>query len=89
MISNPSCKIHLAILGLALFIVTHIVAQDLPVTKPEELGFSSKRLERIDEAFGAFVKENKMAGSVILIARKGKYTLSLHDALPIYRKSVV
>ena len=49
-------------------------AQELVVGKPEELGFSPQRLERIDQVFNSYVKENKMAGSVILVARKGKIT---------------
>ena len=49
-------------------------AQDLVIGKPEELGFSTQRLERIDQVFNSYVKENKMAGSVILVARKGKIT---------------
>src|SRR5688572_5177838 len=48
------------------------LGQDLPVTKPEDVGFSGKRLERIDEAFTGYVKDYKMAGSVILVSRKGK-----------------
>ena len=47
-------------------------AQDLVIGKPEELGFSTQRLERIDQVFNSYVTENKMAGSVILVARKGK-----------------
>src|SRR5690606_7590757 len=37
-----------------------------------ELGFSSERLQRLDEKFNSYVTDNKMAGSVILVARKGK-----------------
>ncbi len=47
-------------------------AQGLVIGKPEELGFSTQRLERIDQVFNSYVTENKMAGSVILVARKGK-----------------
>jgi CubicO group peptidase (beta-lactamase class C family) len=46
--------------------------QNLPVAKPEEVGFSSQRLAHLDETFSSYVKEEKMAGSVILVARKGK-----------------
>jgi CubicO group peptidase (beta-lactamase class C family) len=46
--------------------------QELVIGKPEELGFSTQRLERIDQVFNSYVTENKMAGSVILVARKGK-----------------
>ena len=47
-------------------------AQELIVAKPDDLGFSSQRLERLDQIFNSYVTENKMAGSVILVARKGK-----------------
>jgi CubicO group peptidase (beta-lactamase class C family) len=46
--------------------------QELVIGKPEELGFSTQRLARIDQVFNSYVTENKMAGSVILVARKGK-----------------
>lgn len=72
MTTKPSRKIHFTIILSVVLLVTRLVAQDLPVAKPEELGFSSKRLERIDEAFNGYVKDNKMAGSVILVSRKGK-----------------
>lgn len=55
------------------FLLTQLTyGQDLPLVKPEDIGFSSKRLDRIDEIFNGYVKNNKMAGSVILVARKGK-----------------
>jgi CubicO group peptidase (beta-lactamase class C family) len=47
-------------------------AQELQAAKPEELGFSSERLGRIDKVFSTYVTEDKMAGSVVLIVRKGK-----------------
>ena len=46
--------------------------QELVIGKPEEQGFSTQRLARIDQVFNSYVTENKMAGSVILVARKGK-----------------
>jgi CubicO group peptidase (beta-lactamase class C family) len=57
---------------LAVLFVNLTLAQELQTIKPEEAGFSAKRLERIDEVFNSYVKDNKMAGSVILVARKGK-----------------
>lgn len=69
---KPTYKIHFTTALVVLLFVTRVLAQDLTVAKPEDLGFSSKRLERIDEAFNGFVKDNKMAGSVILVSRKGK-----------------
>lgn len=59
--------------SVAFFMLVRICAgQELQTSKPEDVGFSSERLHRIDQAFRAYVTDNKMAGSVILIARKGK-----------------
>ncbi len=54
------------------FISTILIAQETGSATAEELGFSTERLARLDEKFQSYVAENKMAGSVILIARKGK-----------------
>src|SRR5512136_3344973 len=40
--------------------------------KPEGLGFSSARLARINTAMQRYVDEQKLAGIVTLIARRGK-----------------
>lgn len=47
-------------------------AQDLPVAKPEAVGFSPERLQRLSTVLQAYADDKKMAGSVILIARHGK-----------------
>ena len=47
-------------------------AQELKIADPAEIGFSSQRLDRIDQVFSRYVEEDQMAGSVILLARKGK-----------------
>ncbi|HEX6226623.1 MAG TPA: serine hydrolase domain-containing protein [Chryseolinea sp.] len=49
-----------------------VLGQEITPTKAEDVGFSSVRLARIDDIFTTYVKENKMAGSVILVSRKGK-----------------
>jgi len=72
MSSKLSFNIHFNLIIVVSLLFSQTQGQDLPVAKPEDLGFSSKRLERIDDAFNGFVKDNKMAGSVILISRKGK-----------------
>ena len=45
---------------------------DLPATKPEKVGLSSKRLERIDKVMQQYVDEGRIAGAVTLVARRGK-----------------
>ena len=56
------------LLGLSSF----INAQDLQLASPEAVGMSSERLERLTKAFSDYEKNDRMAGSVILLARKGK-----------------
>ena len=55
-----------------LLTISIIYGQDINLVNPEDIGFSAERLNRIDEVFSNYVKKEKMAGSVILIARKGK-----------------
>jgi CubicO group peptidase (beta-lactamase class C family) len=64
---------RLLFISLVFFCLhTSSIAQDLSVAKPESIGFSSERLARLDEKFNSYVTDNKMAGSVILVERKGK-----------------
>ena len=50
---------------------TSISAQELSKTKPEEVGLSSERLQRLSEIQQGYVDDGKLSGSVTLIARKG------------------
>ena len=48
-------------------------AAPLPrAAKPEDVGLSSQRLQRLTEAFTADVNAEKIPGAVILVARRGK-----------------
>ena len=47
-------------------------AQDLPRVKPDAVGLSSERLERITKWLGSEIEQNKIPGAVLLIARHGK-----------------
>jgi CubicO group peptidase (beta-lactamase class C family) len=42
------------------------------IAKPEEMGFSSQRLARINTTMQRYVDEQKLAGIVTLVARRGK-----------------
>ena len=44
--------------------------------QPEELGFSSERLERINAFMERYVEEGKVAGFITLVARRGKIAVS-------------
>lgn len=49
-----------------------VLAQTLVPAKPEEVGLSSSRLERIDKTFQEYVNQRSIPGAVMLIARNGK-----------------
>ncbi len=56
------------------------LAQSLPMAaKPEEVGFSSKRLETTRAAYKADVDSKRIPGAVLLIARNGK--IAFYDAV--------
>lgn len=59
---------------LALFLVqTLSYATELPKTvKPESVGLSAERLRRIDQLVDQHIQQKKIAGAVVLVARKGK-----------------
>jgi CubicO group peptidase (beta-lactamase class C family) len=47
-------------------------AESLPISKPEAVGLSSARLERLAQAIKQDVDHGRMPGAVVAIARKGK-----------------
>jgi CubicO group peptidase (beta-lactamase class C family) len=47
-------------------------AQDLPTAKPESVGLSSERLERITTKIQQTIDDKRIAGAVTLVARHGK-----------------
>jgi CubicO group peptidase (beta-lactamase class C family) len=66
---NP--RILIASLVLLLTSLS-VAAQELSRAKPEEVGLSSERLQRLSAVFQEYVDEDKLSGSVIMIARQGK-----------------
>jgi CubicO group peptidase (beta-lactamase class C family) len=44
----------------------------LPTAKPEQVGFSSERLQRINETVQRHIAANRISGAVALVARKGR-----------------
>ena len=65
---------HVALLTLISLVVftTHVWAQGLPTAKPEQVGLSSERLERVTRALRAEIEAGKIPGAVALVARKGQ-----------------
>lgn len=48
------------------------LAGEYRVVKPEKVGLSSQRLENMDALIDRYIEQKKIAGAVVLVARKGK-----------------
>ena len=64
-------KATLAVFNL-LFAAAAALAQVLPTAKPESVGISSERLERIATAVQHNIDDKRIAGAVTLVARRGR-----------------
>ena len=60
------------ILSLVLFLFGGLHAQEIVLTKPEQVGMSSQRLEVLSQTFQNYIDEGKLPGASILVARKGE-----------------
>ena len=58
--------------ALASIICTAALAGPLPEAKPEEAGFSSQGLARMDDFFAAEIAAKRVPGAVVAIAREGR-----------------
>lgn len=56
----------------ALVAVSAAPAQELPHARPESVGMSSERLERITGMLGDYVDRGQLAGAVAMVLRDGK-----------------
>jgi CubicO group peptidase (beta-lactamase class C family) len=67
------CKLSGVLAASLLAMTSFALAEPLPrATKPETVGFSSQRLQRVTDTFNADVASGKIPGVVVLIARQGK-----------------
>lgn len=65
------CAMKLATL-CALSLTTALIAANLPSSKPEDVGMSSERLQRIAQMIDRHIAKGEMAGAAVIVARKGK-----------------
>ena len=65
-------KYIIVLLPLLICLTAYATAQGLPTAMPEEVGMSSERLERIKPLMQKYVDENKLAGVLTMVARRGK-----------------
>ncbi len=60
---------------------------ELPRARPEEVGISSERLNRVDEVIRRYIEQKKISGAVTLVSRRGRVVH--HEArlrLPLQRR---
>ncbi len=65
-------KVYFVLLGIVSFAISPVFAGNYKMTKPEKVGLSSERLKNMDDLIDRYVDEKKIAGAVVLVARKGK-----------------
>jgi len=61
-----------AFLLLSLFIVLQLTAGSVSKSKPEDVGMSSERLQRIDQMLERRIAKGEITGGVAIVARRGK-----------------
>ncbi|PLC04337.1 serine hydrolase [Variovorax sp. RO1] len=64
--------VRTALLGLSLALPLLATAQSLPTARPESVGLSSERLQKLTDVLKADVAAGKIPGAVLLVARQGK-----------------
>jgi len=75
--NSRTWRARMALALLIALAASSLFAQALPrAARPEEVGLSSERLQRLTDAFQGYVKDGKLAGAVVLVARRGKVAYS-------------
>jgi CubicO group peptidase (beta-lactamase class C family) len=67
-VNKPQTRRGVAVVLLAL----SLTAATVPSGKPEDVGFSSERLQRINELMQRYIDSNQISGAVTMVARKGR-----------------
>src|SRR5262245_55559370 len=62
----------LVVVLLTLLSLAPLQGQGPQRTRPEDVGLSSERLHRLTDVIQAYVKDGRLAGAVVLVARRGR-----------------
>ena len=67
-------RVHSFVLLLVLTVLITPVhsAEELPRARPEAVGLSGPRLDRLTDAMQAYVDDGRLAGGVVIVARRGR-----------------
>jgi CubicO group peptidase (beta-lactamase class C family) len=83
---------HTAIICIVLSwcLALPLPAQTLPKAKPEDVGLSTERLQRINEVIQRYIESQQISGAVTLIARKGRIAhYEAHGLMDIEAKTPI
>ena len=65
-------RIKTLLIASLLFTVPPLSAEELATAKPEAVGLSSGRLEKVDETANRLIASNRLAGATVIILRHGR-----------------
>lgn len=71
-IQRLPCAVAVVLVAACCAAAATSAAQELPTVKPESVGLSSERLERLSDKVQQTIDHKRIAGTVVLIARHGK-----------------
>lgn len=60
---------------LLVLLAVQVLAQPLPIAKPEEVGMTSKQLSRVATAIQSAIDNKEFPGAVLVVGRKGKIVM--------------
>jgi len=84
---SKSIRSSLKIFLLLILIVFPLVAATIPNAKPEEVGLSSERLQRIHQMLQRRIDAGDIAGAITLVARNGRIAhFETHGVMDIETK---
>jgi CubicO group peptidase (beta-lactamase class C family) len=67
---------QLSAMFLVLLLAVSVYAKELPTAAPEDVGLSSEKLQSVDKTVSELIDDNKVAGAVVVVARRGKVAYS-------------
>jgi len=80
-------RLHVTAVLLAA-IAMPLAGASVPSTKPEDVGLSSERLQRVHQTIQRHLDEHDISGAVTLVARRGRIVhLEAHGVMDLESKS--
>ena len=76
--SWPRLTLVASLVVVSLLVAHTLLAQGLTPAKPESVGMSSARLERLTSALQAYVDDDRLAGAAAIVARLAALPLDAH-----------